>query len=106
MTTTERKPYVLFACVPAVGHVRPMLAQARALARRGFRVGVASFDELASVLASEAADVPFLSAGKLQSSEAERDAVAAAATAEPDFLKGLVRSYAGFSQETWGPLYD
>jgi UDP:flavonoid glycosyltransferase YjiC (YdhE family) len=106
MTTTAERPYVLFACVPAVGHVRPLLAQARSLARRGFRVALASFDEVAPVLASEAPDIPFLSAGRLESGESERDAVAAAATAEPDFLKGLLRSYAGFSQETWGPLFD
>lgn len=106
MTSASHKPYVLFACIPALGHARPMIVQARALVRRGFRVCLASFDELGALLAVEAPDIPFLSAGTLRSSERERDEIAAEATAEPNFLKGLVRSFAGFSEETWAPLYD
>ena len=87
MTTKKTERIALFVCIPAVGHVKPMLAQARAMRRRGWRVSFATFEELRSHIEREGDGIEFVSAGALRSTEAEREVVAAETTAEPEYLK-------------------
>lgn len=57
--------YALFAGIPLVGHLNPLLRQAEALQRRGWRVAVAGTTEIAAHAGREAPSVPFCDLGWL-----------------------------------------
>ena len=44
----KRSKYALFVSIPLIGHLNPLIPQAEALARRGWRVALASTSEVRS----------------------------------------------------------
>jgi UDP:flavonoid glycosyltransferase YjiC (YdhE family) len=98
----ERRPRALFLSIPAYGHIRPLIIQARALARRGWDVRLASMDEARSFVEPR---VSFEGLGMEAPGFPRTADVFARATAEVDFRKGLREIVAGV-HALWGTLYD
>ena len=84
-------PFALFAALPYVGHLNPLLRQAEELQRRGWRVGVATAQELGPHIAAEAPGVPFVDLGPLGGILNDLRRVEAEACADPDYRRGGMR---------------
>jgi UDP:flavonoid glycosyltransferase YjiC (YdhE family) len=97
-----RRPRALFLSIPAYGHIRPLMIQALALARRGWDVRLASMDEARSFVEPR---IPFECLGTVPPHLPKTAQVFARATAEPDFQKGT-REIVAWVHSLWGSLYD
>src|SRR6185503_2088683 len=97
--------YALFTALPFVGHLNPLIRQAAALQRRGWRVAVASTREMAAHVHSEAPEVPFVDLGELGGIAGRMRAAEEAASAEPDYRRGALHFLAPLS-EMWPVLFD
>ncbi len=94
--------YALFVSLPYVGHVNPLLRQAQALQRRGWRVGVAGMREMARHVAAEAPDIPFVDLGALGDLTLELRRLELTASMDPNYLTGALTIAKGL---VWvGPL--
>jgi UDP:flavonoid glycosyltransferase YjiC (YdhE family) len=98
-------PYALFAAIPFVGHLNPLLRQAEELRRRGWRVGVAAMQDLAGHIAAEAQGVSFVDLGPLGKLRDELRQAEAAACADDDYRRGGLRIMPALSK-LWAPMFD
>jgi MGT family glycosyltransferase len=98
----DRRPRALFLSIPAYGHIRPLVLQARALARRGWDVCLASMDEARAFVEPI---IPFKGLGEGPPGMPSTAEVFARATAEPDFRTGT-RDIVAWVHARWGSLYD
>src|SRR5215471_10718224 len=98
----KRRPRALFLSIPLYGHIRPLLLQARALARRGWDVFLASMDEARAFVEPM---VPFEGLGGDPPGAPSTAEVFALATTEPNFRKGSCEILA-WIHARWGSLYD
>ena len=99
------QPSVLFACLPLYGHLGPLQRQAKELARRGWKVGIASTDEARPFFDKNLDDVAFVNIGAGGLSTGEAQALINRVSAEPDFLKGMI-DIVGSMIDTWPVQYD
>ena len=81
--------YALFTAVPFVGHLNPLLHQARELQSRGWRVAVAATTEMRVHVEREAPSLPFIDLGALGDAvTAEMRRVEREASADPNYYRG------------------
>lgn len=103
MASLQRR--ILFASIPLYGHLGPLLRQAGELARRGWRVQVASTEEALTYTQKQNQRIEFVTigAGGLDVGKAEE--LIERVSAEPDFLKGMMQ-IARSMTDTWPVQYD
>jgi MGT family glycosyltransferase len=97
--------YALFATVPLVGHINPLLRQAEELQRRGRRVAVASLREMRDHVASESPNLPFVDLGVLGPIADELRRNEQAASLDPNFARGAYRITKGL-WPLWPAMFD
>src|SRR5436190_1444424 len=97
--------YALFTALPFVGHLNPLIRQAAALERRGWRVAVASTREMAAHVRSEAPEIPFVDLGELGDIGNRLRAAEEKASAEPDYRRGALAFLPPLA-EMWPVLFD
>lgn len=93
----------LFVCIPLVGHCNPLIAQAKALRARGFRVEIASFAELRSHVTSSG--VRFVDLGPTPGGRAAMDEVFVRASAAQSFLASS-KILLDWTLSLWPALFD
>lgn len=97
-----RDARALFLSIPLYGHIRPLLLQARTLARRGWDVRLVSMDEARGFVEPS---IPFEGLGINPPGVPGTAEIFARATKEPNFLKGS-REILDWIHGLWGSLYD
>jgi MGT family glycosyltransferase len=97
--------FALFTALPFVGHLNPLVRQAEALQRRGWRVAVASAREIGAHVRSEAPDVPFVDLGELGPIARRLRQAEEAASAQADYRRGALH-FLGPLGEMWPVLFD
>ena len=96
---------ILFTAVPFVGHLNPLIAQARELHRRGHRAVMASVTEAGAHVAAEAPELPFMDLGPVGDRDATLRRTIQAASIDPQFARGAFRLARGLL-DTWEPMFD
>ena len=94
---------VLFVAIPAVGHINPLLAQARELGRRGWHTALASCEELRPHV--ERGGVRFVSLGPNPVSPEAGAGFETLISAEVRSLRGAFMMLAGLNS-LWPAMYD
>jgi MGT family glycosyltransferase len=97
--------YALFTSIPLVGHLNPLVRQAAELHRRGWRVAIAANREMASHVAREAPDLPFVDLGPLGEVAAELRRREQAASLDANFVRGTLSILDGLSL-AWPVMFD
>jgi UDP:flavonoid glycosyltransferase YjiC (YdhE family) len=81
--------YAVFTAIPFVGHLNPLIHQARELQRRGWRVAIAANAEMRAHVEREGPGLPFVDLGPLgESVTAEMRKVEREASEAPSYYKG------------------
>ncbi|MFO0558347.1 MAG: glycosyltransferase [Polyangiales bacterium] len=93
----------LFVCIPLVGHCNPLIAQAKALRARGFRVAIASFAELRAHVT--AAGVSFVDLGPTPGGATAMSDVFERASAARSFFASS-KLLLEWTLSLWTPLFD
>lgn len=104
--SAERKPgYALFVSVPLIGHINPLLPQAEELARRGWRVALASTQNVRGHIERQSRGVEFVDLGppgpiadRIKESEADL-------SLDPTGRRATLKIAASFV-EGWPLMYD
>ncbi len=99
---TPGQPRALFLSIPLYGHIRPLVLQARSLARRGWDVRLASLDEARNFVDPA---IRFEALGTDPRGVPGTVEVFARATKDPNFLRGS-REILEWVHARWGTLYD
>jgi MGT family glycosyltransferase len=97
--------YALFTAIPFVGHLNPLLRQAEALARRGWRCAVATMSEARPHIEGKAKGVDFVDLGPMGPLAQKFRQIEEEVSREPDFKKGTWRIMRGLNAQ-WAPMYD
>jgi UDP:flavonoid glycosyltransferase YjiC (YdhE family) len=97
--------YALFTSIPLVGHINPLLRQAEALRRRGWRVALATTSNMAAHVAAEAPDVAFVDLGSLGAVEASLRHDQARASMGRRFDAGTLGIVRGLTA-AWPVMFD
>lgn len=97
--------YALFTAIPLVGHLNPVIRQAEALQRRGWRVAVATFREVVPHVQSECADLPVVDLGELGDLRRVLRENEEAASRDPNFTRGTLRIVRGLTA-VWPSMFD
>lgn len=97
--------YALFAGIPFVGHLNPLIRQAAELRRRGWRVAVATARELRPHVEAEAPGLPFTDLGPLGSLAGELRRRQAEASRAAGFIRGTSTIVRGLNA-IWPLMYD
>jgi MGT family glycosyltransferase len=97
--------YAVFAALPFVGHLNPLLRQAEVLRDRGWRVAIATAREMAGHVTAEAPTVPFLDLGPLGPIAARLAQAQALASVEPNYRRGALH-FLPVLAEIWPLLFD
>lgn len=107
MTNAGLHPFVLFAVIPAIGHINPLLQQALEMRRRGWRVALATTEELRSHVERTAPDIPFIALGSIPADLMKRmEDIAAYSSKEPNLMKGALKSSKILVDDLWPILFD
>lgn len=97
--------YALFASIPLVGHLNPLLLQAEELARRGWRIAVASTTEARAHVEERLPGVRFIDLGPQSVQMGTLQQVESDASANPSFLLGGLKMMA-WANSNWAVFYD
>lgn len=97
--------YALFAAIPLIGHLNPLLHQAEELRDRGWRVAVASTHEAEAHVRAEHPALPFLDLGPLGSIAGALRRNEEAASLDRRFVRGAMRIVRGLTA-TWPLMFD
>jgi UDP:flavonoid glycosyltransferase YjiC (YdhE family) len=101
--TLATSKYALFVGIPAVGHLNPLLVQARELRLRGWRVALASTDEVQAHV--ERAGVDFVSLGPKPRRKETDAQLEVMVSAEPRALKSSIMLLSAVNS-VWSTMYD
>lgn len=82
--------YALFTALPYIGHLNPLLRQAQALQRRGWRVALTTTGEMAAHVNAEAPGVPFLDLGALGELVPKLRQLEGAASGDRNYVAGAL----------------
>lgn len=96
--------HVLFAALPFYGHLIPLIRQGEELARRGWRVSIASGEDARRHLEGRPG-LTFVSLGELELNADEIEALFAGLTTEPSFVKNYT-TIAAVLSAVWPSIYD
>jgi UDP:flavonoid glycosyltransferase YjiC (YdhE family) len=106
MAAVGQPGYVLFVGMPLVGHLNPLRLQAAEMARRGWRVAVATVSEGVRYLEERGGDgVETLDLGPTGVDRRASEEVIARVSAEPSFARGMAIIAGGLS-DLWPAVYD
>jgi UDP:flavonoid glycosyltransferase YjiC (YdhE family) len=97
--------YALFAALPFVGHLNPLLRQAEELQRRGWRVAIAAASEMAPHVRGEAPAIPFVDLGALGPLAGDLRRAEAGASADPNYSRGGLR-FMPVLMRIWPGMFD
>jgi polyene glycosyltransferase len=97
--------YALFAAVPLIGHLNPLIAQAAELQRRGWRVAIATFGDVRPHVARENPDLPFVDLGPLGSVADVLRRTEDAACRDRNFARGAFAVVRALNHG-WLAIYD
>ncbi len=97
--------YALFTAIPLVGHLNPLIRQAAELQRRGRRVAIATFRELAAHVESECPGLPVVDLGPLGDLRRVLRENEEAASRDRDFARGTLRIVRGLTA-VWPAMFD
>ncbi len=97
--------YALFTAIPFVGHLNPLMRQAKELQRRGWRVAIASYREMAPHLEVEWPGVPQVDLGALGPLRDRLRECEEAASADPDYTRGAFKMMPALT-EVWPSMFD
>jgi len=89
LTGVENRPYALFTSAPFFGHLKPLLLQGDELARRGWRVSVASLEEARPIVAGHRG-FAFESLGPSGVDQGTIDGLRNRITFEPSFVRSML----------------
>jgi UDP:flavonoid glycosyltransferase YjiC (YdhE family) len=95
----------LFVSIPMLGHLSPLLIQGAELARRGWRVRVASLEDARKHVEGKYQGVEFFSLAPADGGSPPLAEIEAHATQEPDFLKGSI-AMMKWTHRLWPAMYD
>ena len=95
----------LFVGIPAIGHLNPLLKQALELRRRGWRVALASTDDVQGYVESSYPDVRFVSLGAAQPGAPGNPTLQARVSAASSFLAGTMDIMHGVNR-LWPSMFD
>jgi UDP:flavonoid glycosyltransferase YjiC (YdhE family) len=97
-------PYLLFAVIPAIGHINPLLQQAKELQRRGWRVAIATTEERRSAVEPQ---IPFVSLGTIPPDLVRKlESEVMYASEAPNLLQAMLRSTRLLVDALWPTLFD
>jgi UDP:flavonoid glycosyltransferase YjiC (YdhE family) len=97
-------PHALFTSAPFIGHLGPLLLQADELTQRGWRVSVASLEEVRPFVARHP-DVAFLSLGPSGIDQRHIDDLRNRITFEPSFVRSTLMILSAL-KGGWTEVYD
>ena len=97
--------YALFTAIPFVGHLNPLMRQAKELQRRGWRVAIATYRELAPHLETEWPEVPLVDLGALGPLRERLRECEEAASADPDYTRGALKMMPALI-DVWPSMFD
>ena len=97
--------YALFTAIPFIGHLNPLVRQAKELQRRGWRVAIATYRELAPHLHAEWPGVPLVDLGALGPLRDRLRECEEAASADPDYTRGAWKMMPTLT-EVWPSMFD
>lgn len=101
----ERRPgYALFVSIPLIGHINPLLPQAEELARRGWRVALASTQNVRGHIERQSRGIEFVDLGSPGPLAPQLKAEADTA-ADPTGHRATMKIANGFV-EIWPGMYD
>jgi len=95
----------LFVAIPLLGHLNPLLAQARELRRRGWRVHLASTEEVRQAIGAQAPEVEFVSLGADPNGPYALTELQTRVAARADFLSGTVEIMR-WVNSLWPVMFD
>ena len=101
----KRSKYALFVSIPLIGHLNPLIPQAEALARRGWRVALASTSEVRSHIERQARGVDFVDLGPLGAIAEQLQRTEVEGALDQTYTRGTARMTANFV-ELWPIMYD
>jgi UDP:flavonoid glycosyltransferase YjiC (YdhE family) len=97
--------YALFVAIPAIGHLMPLLRQARELTRRGWRTAIASTEEVRAHVEARHPEMPFVGLGTYPGAVEASAQAESLASAEPDAIKGTM-AVMRWVNTLWPVMYD
>jgi MGT family glycosyltransferase len=107
MDSGDRQGFVLFAVIPAIGHINPLLQLAREAQRRGWRVALATTEERRGHVKATAPEIPFVSLGTVSAELQKRiDEETLHASAAANMLTATLRSTKVLVDGFWPLLFD
>ncbi len=103
--SSARRREALFVAIPALGHLNPLVAQARALRRRGWEVRLASTIDVQQALAGSAPELEFVPLGADPRGGRALAELQSQAAAHADFLAGTV-AIMRWVNALWPVMFD
>lgn len=97
--------YALFASIPLIGHINPLIPQAEELVRRGWRVALASTREVRAHIERQARGVEFVDLGPMGPLAEQLQRTEVEGALDPSYTRGTARMTANFV-ELWPIMYD
>ncbi len=101
----DKQKYALFVSIPLIGHLNPLLTQAEELARRGWRVALASTQEVRTHVERQSRRVEFVDLGPMGALAEELQRTEVEGALDPTYRRGTARMTANFV-ELWPIMYD
>jgi len=102
---SARPKYALFASIPLIGHINPLIPQAEELVRRGWRVALASTREVRGHIERQARGVEFVDLGPMGPLAEQLQRTEVEGALDPSYTRGTARMTANFV-ELWPIMYD
>lgn len=97
--------FALFTGVPFVGHLYPLLFQAEALRKRGWEVGLASFELARPFVEKHFPGIPFISLGEAPDTLESAEEFLEKVCAEKSWLKSMIMLINPL-ERLWPAMYD
>ena len=101
----ERPRYALFTAIPFVGHLNPLLRQAAELAQRGWRVAVATHEEIRGHVEGKHLGVEHVSLGSYGPMAQTVEQLEGEATLDPSFIRGAA-AILEWLNGLWPSMFD
>lgn len=101
----DQRRYALFVSIPLIGHINPLIPQAEELARRGWRVGLASTQEVRGHIERQARGVEFVDLGPMGALADHLQRTEVESALDPTYTRGTAKMTSTFV-DLWPIMYD